>query len=1244
MLSDFTLLAQVTESVQFKFAFMIAVLLLGIGLPIFLGQLFAKRLRMADHGWRIGLILCTIVLSGLVVGRSYDPGDAKFSHVLAAETEYYTTGPQQGRPPDGKFTTGTKVRILEKAGSYVLVRSDGRVEGYVAADGVKQRENIEAGHFNIKLGVDLKGGVILIYEVDENATAAASDLDGPDGSGGRVKMGALVEAIARRINPSGTKEIVIRPYGDQQVEIIVPEVDQREVDLIKKSISTAGVLQFRIVANSRDHAHIIELARELAQDPANKRGKFIRDEAGAQIGLWARVGREQGEGGGGTFKLSVASNTIRDAATGDVLEVEPGHFGDNETEFTRYIASRDIKEIDVLMATDDPYVVTGGDLGAVSRGNDERLRPCIIFNLKQANGGVGRFADLTTEYGPEGNFNRQLGIILDNTLLSAPNIQEPITEGRGRITGEFTAEEVDFMVNILEAGSLPVVLNPIPISENQINPLLGKETIQQGTMAMGISLAIVLVFILIYYRFSGVVACLALLLNLLFILAIMILIKGAFTLPGLAGLVLTVGMSVDANVLIFERIREELARGAALRMAIRNGFSRATTTIIDANVTTLITAFVLYGIGTDQIRGFAVTLILGILMSMFTAIFCSRVVFDIAERTRWLKKLNMMQFLSATQIDFIGKRKLAAALSILVIVIGLVGIGGRGVGIFDIDFRGGTSVQLRLKSSTETELVRERLASQFASLGRSQFTVTAMNNTAGATANDTFKVDSDIEEVRDLEKAIHDAFAGANRTSELATYSLEYGPLRPVALISPTTTETTPPVKEVPATDEAAVPAPSEEPKPVDAPAETSGADEQKDTPASESPTPEQPATEAPASESPKETSPADKPDATPGAIDPETASDADQSSLLAPAAGTLLAYADDARELLLAQADTSATAEPATTEPAPAPEAPPAEVTSGAEFEAVETKQASDTEEIKEVAAPVASAQTTVDLTFGHAINAQTLTGEIDTAVEELKLPISYRDVDNAAWDRSSSNAFFTWKLTVSADEAQTTQLLDHLRAKFADSPVWSSSSKIGGQVAGDMQQKAIAALIASLFGIVLYIWIRFQRVIFGLAAVVALLHDVLVTVGAIAVSFWLADALGFLLIEEFKISLPIVAALLTIIGYSLNDTIVVFDRIREVRGKSPNLTGDMINTSINQTLSRTMLTSLTTLIVVVILFAIGGDGIHGFAFSLVVGVTVGTYSSIFVASPVLLWMTTAKKSATGKANTKAGNVSASA
>ena len=168
--------------------------------------------------------------------------------------------------------------------------------------------------------------------------------------------------------------------------------------------------------------------------------------------------------------------------------------------------------------------------------------------------------------------------------------------------------------------------------------MLGDDTIRKGKVSIVISLVAVLIFVAIYYRFSGLVACAALLMNLILIMATMVMLNAPLTLPGLAGLVLTIGMSVDANVLIFERIREELSRGAALRMAIRNGFARATTTIVDANVTTLITAMVLYAIGTDQIRGFAVTLILGILMSMYTAIFCSRVVFDIAEKRHWITR------------------------------------------------------------------------------------------------------------------------------------------------------------------------------------------------------------------------------------------------------------------------------------------------------------------------------------------------------------------------------------------------------------------------------------------------------------------------------------------------------------------------------------------------------------------------------------------------------------------------------
>ena len=230
---------------------------------------------------------------------------------------------------------------------------------------------------------------------------------------------------------------------------------------------------------------------------------------------------------------------------------------------------------------------------------------------------------------------------MDGQLISAPRINSTITSS-GVIEGSFTDAEVDLLVNVLRAGRLPAVLQQEPISQNEISPLLGSDTIRQGRIAIVVSLVAVLLFMLVYYRFAGFVSCVALLFNLTLILALMIFVGAAFSLPGMAALVLTVGMSVDANVLIFERIREEMRAGAALRMAIRNGFQRATRTIVDANVTTLITALVLYLIGTEQLRAFAVALILGILMTLFTGIFCSRVVFDIAEKVGRLKRLTMM--------------------------------------------------------------------------------------------------------------------------------------------------------------------------------------------------------------------------------------------------------------------------------------------------------------------------------------------------------------------------------------------------------------------------------------------------------------------------------------------------------------------------------------------------------------------------------------------------------------------------
>jgi len=268
-----------------------------------------------------------------------------------------------------------------------------------------------------------------------------------------------------------------------------------------------------------------------------------------------------------------------------------------------------------------------------------------------------------------------------------------------------------------------------------------------------------------------------------------------------------------------------------------------------------------------------------------------------------------------------------------------------------------------------------------------------------------------------------------------------------------------------------------------------------------------------------------------------------------------------------------------------------------------------------------------TVDLKFLHPLTGESVKGYLSDAADKLgDVPLD-PDVDitlkGPAEVETLQDSAKDWNVAIRVyDPKDANRILEEVKTTMADQPYFTSSSGVGGQVAGRAQQQALFAIIASLIGIIGYVWIRFQNVAFGLAAIVALVHDVLVVLGAIAISYWLAGALGFLGVQDFRISLSVVAALLTIIGYSLNDTIVVFDRIREVRGKRTDITADMINRSISQTLSRTILTSITTLIVVLILYFMGGDSIHAFAFALVIGVVVGTYSSIFVASPTLLWL----------------------
>jgi SecD/SecF fusion protein len=229
---------------------------------------------------------------------------------------------------------------------------------------------------------------------------------------------------------------------------------------------------------------------------------------------------------------------------------------------------------------------------------------------------------------------------------------------------------------------------------------------------------------------------------------------------------------------------------------------------------------------------------------------------------------------------------------------------------------------------------------------------------------------------------------------------------------------------------------------------------------------------------------------------------------------------------------------------------------------------------------------------------------------------------ITNPQYTAGDDHAYKEWTVRLSVPPTDGAKILDALNTKLTSTPDYLSDSTIGSRVAESTQWTAAKALVVSIVMIVVYIWIRFQNVIYGIGAVVALIHDVLVTVAGVALSYYVAGFLGFLLVDPFKISLNVVAALLTIVGYSISDTIVIFDRIREVRGKSPDLTEEMINKSVNQTLSRTVLTVFTVLLVTIILYIAGGQAIHAFAFTMLIGLISGTYSSVYIAAPCLLWL----------------------
>lgn len=556
---------------------------------------------------------------------------------------------------------------------------------------------------------------------------------------------------------------------------------------------------------------------------------------------------------------------------------------------------------------------------------------------------------------PKGN----VAVTLDNIVYSYPRVNDKISGGRTEISGGFTLEEAKDLANVLKAGKLPVPAKVI--QADVVGPTLGKEAISASLNSFMVALLIVMVYMIFYYHGAGAVADLSLILNMFFIFGILDAIGAVLTLPGMAGIVLTIGMAVDANVIIYERIREELASGKGIRLAIADGYKQSYAAIVDANVTTLLTGIILYAFGTGPIRGFATTLIIGILTSLFCAIFITRLTFE------WrLKKKEGIKFSTKAseglfkniKIDWLSKRKTAYGISAILIIISLVSIFTKGLNL-GVDFSGGRTYQVRFDQPVATS---------------------------------------------DIAQSLGDIFVDAD--------GKKYVPV-----------------------------------------VKTLG--------------------------------------------------------------------------------------------------------------------------EVSQVV-----------ITTNYRIN------ETGAEVEDEMRDMLYKGVQSYYGSQISEDAFF------SIDESPLGLV---------------ASRQVGPTIADDIKDSAFWALILSLAGIFLYIFIRFRKWQFSLGAVLATMHDAIIVVGI----FSLLDGL---VPFQLEVDQAFIAAILTVIGYSLNDTVVVFDRIREYFSHfhAKRSDKDILNGALNGTLSRTINTSMTTLVVLLIIFLFGGEVIRGFMFAILIGILVGTYSSLFIATPI--------------------------
>ena len=551
---------------------------------------------------------------------------------------------------------------------------------------------------SIRLGLDLQGGVHVVLEVDKSNLPEDEAVD---------VVERAMQVISNRVNEFGVAEPIIQKSGDNRIIVELPGL--KDINRAMALINQTAQLEFKLLRDESELRTAIEridalLAAQITDTTQTDTSASLFGSSVAEQNPFLSLIDVSG-----SEIIVPASNVTRVEeilARPDVQNFIPngGEIrGGNIRETAGGQRIRSYYYMNVIpemtgATLADAYPQTGS-------GNDIGSMGVASIGFTTTDDGARTFARVTGN-----NIGRRMAIILDGRVFSAPNIQGRIPNGRGEITGMNSLEEAKDLAIVLRAGALPA---PMEIQYKQVvGPSLGADAISSGKWASIMGLIAVFIFMAIYYRTSGLIANFALVLNLLFLLAVMAAFNATLTLPGIAGIILTMGMSIDANILIFERIKEELRAGKkTIRQAVNSGYDNALRTIVDANITTLITAFALYEFGTGPIRGFAVTLGFGIIISMFTAIVITRTLYDTLIERWHLEGVSIGKAdpFGRYTFSFMKFGKTAFIITWSVILIGLITIGVRGGIKWGLDFQGGSLIEVHFDPPVEVQTIRNAL-------------------------------------------------------------------------------------------------------------------------------------------------------------------------------------------------------------------------------------------------------------------------------------------------------------------------------------------------------------------------------------------------------------------------------------------------------------------------------------------------------------------------------------------------------